>query len=64
MSPSLGFLVGRWVLPLFLAALSAGAVWVTLKRGRGQSIFAPYLVFAAVDSFFILVIYVALPLVG
>jgi hypothetical protein len=64
LSPSLAFLVGRWVFPLFLAVLSAGVAWVTLKRGRGQSIFAPYLVFAAVDSFFILVIYVALPLVG
>ncbi|HUX75252.1 MAG TPA: hypothetical protein VMY40_01275 [Anaerolineae bacterium] len=64
LSPSLGFLVGRWIFPLLLAGLSAGVAWVTLKRGRGQSIFAPYLVFAAVDSFFILVIYVALPLVG
>jgi len=64
-SPSLGLLLGRWIFPLFLAALSAGVAWVFyLKRGSNQSIFGAYFIYAAVDSLLTLVIYVALPLMG
>ncbi len=64
-SPSLDLLLGRWIFPLFLAALSAGVAWVFyLKRGRSQSIFVVYFIFAAVDSFLTLIIYVALPMMG
>lgn len=59
---SLDLLLGRWIVPVLLAAVSAGAAWLYLKRGRGQSIFVPYLVFAVVDSILTLVIYVALPM--
>jgi hypothetical protein len=59
---SLGLVLGRWIVPVLLAALSAGAAWLYLKRGRGQSIFVPYLVFAVVDSVLTLVVYVALPM--
>ncbi len=53
------------IFPLFLAALSAGVAWVFyLKRGRSQSIFVVYFIFAAVDSFLTLIIYVALPMMG
>lgn len=62
LSPSLGLLLGRWIFPLLLAAISAGPVWVYLKRGRSQSIFVAYLIYAVVDSLLTLLIYVALPL--
>jgi len=55
---------GRWIIPVLLAALSVGLMWVFLRRGRSQSIFVHYLIFAAIDSFLILVIYVALPMMG
>ena len=63
-SPSLDLLLGRWIIPLFLAALSAGVAWAFYKSGRNQSIFIIYFIFAAVDSFLTLVIYVAIPLMG
>lgn len=63
-SPSLGFLLGRWIFPLFLAALSAGVAWIYLKRTGSRSIFAAYFIFAAVDSLLTLAIYVALPMIG
>jgi len=64
-SPSLDLLLGRWIFPLFLAALSAGVAWAFyLKRGRSQSIFGVYFIYAAVDSFLTLVIYVAVPMMG
>jgi hypothetical protein len=59
LSPPLGLILGRWILPLLLAALSAGVVWAYLKRGRSQSIFVAYLIYAAVDSLLTLIIYVA-----
>jgi hypothetical protein len=62
--PMWGLLLGRWIVPVLLAALSVGLMWVFLRRGRSQSIFAHYLIFAAIDSFLILVIYVALPMMG
>jgi len=62
LSPSLGLFLGRWILPLLLAALSAGVAWFYLKRARSQSIFAGYFIYAAVDSFLTLIIYVALPM--
>lgn len=63
LSPSLGLLLGRWIFPLLLAVLSAGLTWVYLKHTRSsQSIFAAYFIYAAVDSFLTLVIYVALPM--
>jgi len=62
LSPSLAPLVGRWLLPLLLAAVSAGVMWIYLKRARSESIFAGYFVYAAVDSFLTLVVYIALPM--
>jgi len=62
-SPSLALLLARWVLPLLLAAASAGLVWSCVRRGRSQSIFAAYFVYAAADSFLTLVIYLV-PLMG
>ncbi|MBE9472722.1 MAG: hypothetical protein IMY75_11515, partial [Chloroflexi bacterium] len=62
LDPSLGLLLGRWIFPLLLAALSAGVAWIYLKRGRSQSIFVAYFIYAAVDSFLTLVVYVALPM--
>jgi hypothetical protein len=59
LSPSVGLILGRWILPLFLAALSAGAVWAYLKRAHSQSIFVAYFIYAAVDSLLTLIIYVA-----
>jgi len=58
LSPPLGLILGRWIVPLLLAALSAGVVWAYLKRGRSQSIFIAYLIYAAVDSLLTLIIYV------
>jgi len=63
LSPLLGLILGRWVVPVLLAALSAGAVWAYLKRGRGQSVFVAYFIYAAVDSLLTLIIYVA-PVMG
>ena len=60
--PPWGSILGRWVLPLFLAGLSAGAAWIYLKRARNRSTLIAYLVYAAVDSILTLAIYVALPL--
>jgi len=62
-SPSVGLLLGRLILPLLLALISAGLVQAYLQRGRSQSIFAAYFVYAAVDSLLTLVIYVV-PLMG
>ncbi len=62
LSPSLDLFLGRWILPLLLAVLSAGVAWFYLKRARSQSIFAGYFIYAAVDSFLTLIIYVALPM--
>lgn len=58
-SPSLGLILGRWILPLLLAALSAGVVWAYLKRAHSQSIFVAYFIYAAVDSLLTLIIYMA-----
>jgi len=59
LSPSLGLVLGRWILPLLLAAVAAGAVWAYLKRAHSQSIFVAYFIYAIVDSFLTLIIYVA-----
>lgn len=63
LSPLLGLILGRWILPLLLAAISAGLVWAYLKRAHSQSIFVAYFIYAAVDSLLTLVIYVV-PLMG
>jgi len=63
LSPLLGLILGRWILPLLLAAISAGLMWAYLKRARSQSIFVAYFIYAAVDSLLTLVIYVV-PLMG
>jgi hypothetical protein len=54
--------VGRWLLPILLAAVSAGAAWIYMKRTRSESIFGGYFVYAVVDSFLTLVFYVAIPM--
>ncbi len=59
--PPLGSILGRWILPLFLAGLSVGAAWIYLKRARSRSTLIAYLVYAAVDSILTLAIYIALP---
>ena len=59
LSLPLGLILGRWILPLLLAAVSAGVVWAYLKRARSQSIFVAYFIYAAVDSLLTLTIYVA-----
>jgi len=58
LSPLLGLFLGRWLLPLLLAALSAGVVWACLKRSRNQSIFVAYFIYAVVDSLLTLIVYV------
>jgi hypothetical protein len=62
-SPLLSLILGRWLLPLALAGLSAVLLRVHLNRGRSQSIFAAYFVFAAIDSVLTLLIYV-FPIMG
>jgi hypothetical protein len=62
LTPSLNLLLARWISPVVLAAVSAGLVWIYVKRGRGRSVFAAYFVYAAIDSFLTLVVYVALPM--
>jgi hypothetical protein len=65
LSPSLALLLGRWVIPMVLAALSAWAAWFFYqKRGSKQSIFGVYFVFAVVDSLLTMIMYVALPMMG
>jgi len=59
LSPSLAFVLGRWIVPLILAALSAGAAWIYLKRAHSQSIFVAYFIYAIADSLLTLIIYVA-----
>jgi len=61
-SPLLSDLLGRWILPLLLAALSAGVVWAYRKRTRNQSILMAYLIYAVADSLLTLIIYVTLPM--
>jgi hypothetical protein len=63
LSPLLGLILGRWIVPVLLAALSGGAAWAYLKRTRSQSIFVAYFIYAAVDSLLTLIIYVA-PVMG
>jgi len=63
LSPLLGIVLGRWIVPVFLAAISVGVVWAYLKRTHSQSIFAAYLIYAVVDSLLTLIIYVA-PVMG
>ena len=63
LSPLLGLILGRWILPLLLAAISAGLMCAYLKRAHSQSIFVAYFIYAAVDSLLTLIIYVA-PLMG
>jgi hypothetical protein len=58
-SPFWGNLLGRWLLPLFLAILSAGLVWLYLRRRRDRVLFVAYLMFAAIDSVLTLVLYVS-----
>ncbi|NIN65022.1 MAG: hypothetical protein GTO63_10045, partial [Anaerolineae bacterium] len=64
LSPSISLLLGRWIIPLILAAVSAGAAWIYLRRTRRRSLFTAYFIFAAVDSLLTLIIYVALPMSG
>jgi hypothetical protein len=59
LSPLMGLILGRWIVPMFLAAISVGVVWAYLKRSHSQSIFVAYLIYAAVDSLLTLIIYVA-----
>jgi hypothetical protein len=61
-SPALGFLLGRWLVPLLLAILSAGVVWIYVRRARNRSILVAYLIYAAVDSLLTLILYVTLPM--
>jgi hypothetical protein len=61
-SPALSLALGRWIVPLLLAALSAGVVWIRLGRTRRRSIIGTYFIYAAVDSLLALIIYVALPM--
>ncbi len=63
LSPLLGLILGQWIVPVLLAAISVGVVWAYLKRTRSQSIFVAYFIYAAVDSLLTLIIYVA-PLTG
>ena len=63
LSPLPSLILGRWIVPVLLAAISAGVVWVYLKRAQSQSIFVAYLIYAAVDSLLTLIIYVT-PLMG
>jgi len=63
LSPLLSLILGRWIVPVLLAALSAVVVRVYLKRARSQSIFVAYFIYAAVDSLLTLIIYVA-PVMG
>ena len=63
LSPLLSLILGQWIVPVLLAALSAGVVRVYLKRAHSQSIFVAYLIYAAVDSLLTLIIYVT-PLMG
>ena len=62
LSPSLGALLGRWLLPIVMAAASAGVVWVYLKRARSQPVLLSYVIFGVIDSILTLVIYVTAPL--
>jgi hypothetical protein len=62
LTPLLNLLLARWISPVLLAAVSAALVWVYVRRGRGRSVFAAYFVYAAIDSFLTLVVYVALPM--
>jgi hypothetical protein len=62
-SPLLSLVLGRWLLPLVLAGVSAVLLRLYLKRGHSQSIFAAYFIFAVVDSILTLLIYI-LPLMG
>jgi hypothetical protein len=62
LTPSLNLLLARWISPVVLAVVSAGLVWIYVKVGRGRSVFAAYFVYAAIDSFLTLVVYVALPM--
>ncbi len=61
-APALNLLIGRWLFPALLAAVSGGLVWVWLRRSGGRSVFAAYFMYAAIDSFLTLVVYVALPI--
>jgi len=62
LSPSSGALLGRWLLPIVMAAASAGVVWVYLKRARSQPVLLSYVIFGVIDSILTLVIYVTAPL--
>jgi hypothetical protein len=62
LSPSSGALLGRWLLPIIMAAASAGVVWVYLKRARSQPVLLSYVIFGVIDSILTLVIYVTAPL--
>ena len=59
LSPLLGLILGRWIIPVLLAAISVGVVWAYLKRTQSQSIFVTYLIYAAIDSLLTLIVYVA-----
>lgn len=61
-APALNLLIGRWLFPVLLAAVSGGLVWVWLRRSEGRSVFAAYFMYAAIDSFLTLFVYVALPI--
>ena len=62
LSPSSDALLGRWILPIIMAAASAGVVWVYLKRARSQPVLLSYVIFGVIDSILTLVIYVTAPL--
>ncbi len=51
-----------WIAPLLLAAGSALLMWLWLKRKGSLSPFAAYFLFAGLDSFLVLFLYVALPM--
>ena len=63
LTPSLDLILGRIIVPLLIAGVSALVAWTYYqKRGRTQSIFVIYFIYAAVDAFLTLIIYVALPM--
>jgi hypothetical protein len=60
--PTLGTILGRWIAPALLAGIAAGLAWLLARRTKGESIFVPYFIFAAVDVFLMLIVYVVVPL--
>lgn len=58
---NLGTLFGHWIVPILLSGIAVWPAWLIARRRGSESLLAPYLIFALIDAFLMLIVYVVVP---